>query len=164
MPPVKLEAARFGGGAADSTPQYGPIKGAAKFRQNSAGHWIHSETGRFASLSDLHEMHGALGTPHIVPRVVDSATGQVLRNPEPRVEWNAPAIQTSGVVQGANIQHQQHFRRKCFPHSVRQTFQQFLQRCSNLCFLCYAKNSLLCFRPFPEVTLLARRRRCEAVM
>ena len=45
-----------------------------------------------------------------------------------------------------------------FPHSVRQTFQQFLQRCSYLCFLCYAKNSLLCFRPFPEVTLLARRR------
>ena len=109
MPPVKLEAARFGGGAADSTPQYGPIKGAAKFRQNSAGHWIHSETGRFASLSDLHEMHGALGAPLIVPRVVDSATGQVLRNPEPRVEWNAPAIQTSGVVQGANIQHQQHY-------------------------------------------------------
>ena len=108
MPPVKLEAARFGGGAADSTPQYGPIKGAAKFRQNSAGHWIHSETGRFASLSDLHEMHGALGAPLIVPRVVDSATGEVLRNPEPRVEWNAPAIQTSGVVQGANIQHQQH--------------------------------------------------------
>ena len=107
MPPVKLEAARFGGGAADSTPQYGPIKGAAKFRQNSAGQWIHSETGRFASLSDLHEMHGALGAPLIVPRVVDSATGQVLRNPEPRVEWNAPAIQTSGVVQGANIQHQQ---------------------------------------------------------
>ena len=29
-----------------------------------------------------------------------------------------------------------------FPHSVRQTFQQFLQRCSYLCFLCYAKNSL----------------------
>ena len=108
MPPVKLEAARFGGGAADSTPQYGPIKGAAKFRQNSAGQWIHSETGRFASLSDLHEMHGALGAPLIVPRVVDSATGQVLRNPEPRVEWNAPAIQTSGVVQGANIQQQQH--------------------------------------------------------
>ena len=107
MPPVKLEAARFGGGAADSTPQYGPIKGAAKFRQNSAGQWIHSETGRFASLSDLHEMHGALGAPLIVPRVVDSATGQVLRNPEPRVEWNALAIQTSGVVQGANIQHQQ---------------------------------------------------------
>ncbi len=25
-------------------------------------------------------------------------------------------------------------------------------------FLCYAKNSLFCFRPFPEVTLLARRR------
>ena len=24
--------------------------------------------------------------------------------------------------------------------------------------LCYAKNSLFCFRPFPEVTLLARRR------
>ena len=108
MPPVKLEAARFGGGAADSTPQYGPIKGAAKFRQNSAGQWIHSETGRFASLSDLHEMHGALGAPLIVPRVVDSATGEVLRNPEPRVEWNAPAIQTSGVVQGANIQPQQH--------------------------------------------------------
>ena len=103
MPPVKLEAARFGGGAADSTPQYGPIKGAAKFRQNAAGQWIHSETGRFASLSDLHEMHGALGAPLIVPRVVDSATGEVLRNPEPRVEWNAPAIQTSGVVQGANI-------------------------------------------------------------
>ena len=35
-----------------------------------------------------------------------------------------------------------------FPHSVRQTFQQFLQRCFNLCFLCYAKNSLLCFRLF----------------
>ena len=34
------------------------------------------------------------------------------------------------------------------PHSVRQTFQQLLQRCSYLCFLCYAKNSLLCFRPF----------------
>ena len=109
MPPVKLEAARFGGGAADSTPQYGPIKGAAKFRQNSAGQWIHSETGRFASLSDLREMHGALGAPLIVPRVVDSATGEVLRNPEPRVEWNAPAIQTSGVVQGASIpQPQQH--------------------------------------------------------
>ena len=45
-----------------------------------------------------------------------------------------------------------------FPHSGRQTFQQFLQRCSYLCFLCYAKNSLLCFRPFPEVTLLARPR------
>ena len=109
MPPVKLEAARFGGGAADSTPQYGPIQRAAKFRRNAAGQWIHSETGRFASLSDLHEMHGALGAPLIVPRVVDSATGEVLRNPEPRVEWNAPAIQTSGVVQGANIQHQQHF-------------------------------------------------------
>ena len=108
MPPVKLEAVRFGGGAADSTPQYGPIQRAAKFRQNAAGQWIHSETGRFASLSDLHEMHGALGAPLIVPRVVDSATGEVLRNPEPRVEWNAPAIQTSGVVQGANIQHQQH--------------------------------------------------------
>ena len=25
-------------------------------------------------------------------------------------------------------------------------------------FLCYVKNSLFCFRPFPEVTLLARRR------
>ena len=43
-------------------------------------------------------------------------------------------------------------------HSVRQTFQYFLQRSSYLCFLCYAKNSLFCFRPFPEVTLLARRR------
>ena len=32
------------------------------------------------------------------------------------------------------------------------------QRSSYLCFLCYAKNSLFCFRPFPEVTLLARRR------
>ena len=109
MPPVKLEAVRFGGGVADSTPQYGPIQRAAKFRQNAAGQWIHSETGRFASVSDLHEMHGALGAPLIVPRVVDSATGEVLRNPEPRVEWNAPAIQTSGVVQGANIQHQQQY-------------------------------------------------------
>ena len=53
---------------------------------------------------------------------------------------------------------------RSFPHSVRQTFQQFLQRCSYLCFLCYAKNSLLCFRPFPEVTLLARRRWRGAVM
>ena len=49
-------------------------------------------------------------------------------------------------------------------HSVRQTFQYFLQRSSYLCFLCYAKNSLFCFRPFPEVTLLARRRRRGAVM
>jgi len=30
--------------------------------------------------------------------------------------------------------------------------------------LCYAKNSLFCFRPFPEVTLLARRRWRGAVM
>ncbi len=128
MPPVKLEAARFGGGAADSTPQYGPIKGAAKFRQNSAGHWIHSETGRFASLSDLHEMHGALGAPLIVPRVVDSVTGQVLRNPEPRVEWNAPAIQISGVVQGANIQHQQQMYNKTRCDGID-------TRCTNICTL-----------------------------
>ena len=113
MPPVKLEAVRFGGGAADSTPQYGPIQGAAKFRLNAAGRWIHTETGRFASLSDLHEMHGALGAPLIVPRVVDSATGEVLRNTEPRVEWNIPSVQTAGEVQGANIpQPQQQQQRK----------------------------------------------------
>ena len=45
-----------------------------------------------------------------------------------------------------------------------QTFQWFLQRSSYLCFLCDAKNSLFCFRPFPEVTLLARRRWRGAVM
>ena len=128
MPPVKLEAARFGGGAADSTPQYGPIQRAAKFRQNAAGQWIHSETGRFASLSDLHEMHGALGAPLIVPRVVDSATGEVLRNPEPRVEWNVPAIQTSGVVQGANIQHQQQMYNKTRCDGID-------TRCTNICTL-----------------------------
>ena len=51
-----------------------------------------------------------------------------------------------------------------FPHSARQTFQQFLQRCFNLCFLCFAKNSLLCFRPFPETTFLERPRWRGAVM
>ena len=50
------------------------------------------------------------------------------------------------------------------PHPVRQNFQQFLQRCSYLCFLCYAKNSLLCFRPFPETTFLERRRCRGAVL
>ena len=51
-----------------------------------------------------------------------------------------------------------------FPLSGRQTFQQFLQRFSYLCFLCYAKNSLLCFRPFPETTFLERPRWRGAVM
>ena len=50
------------------------------------------------------------------------------------------------------------------PHSVRQTFQQFLQRCSYLCFLCYANNSPLCFRPFPETTFLERPRCRGAVL
>ena len=35
---------------------------------------------------------------------------------------------------------------------------------SHLLFLCYAKNSLSCFRPFPEITLLERRRRRGAVL
>ena len=46
-----------------------------------------------------------------------------------------------------------------FTHSGRQTFQQFKQRCSYFCFLCYAKNSLLCFRLFPETTFLERPRK-----
>ena len=44
------------------------------------------------------------------------------------------------------------------PHSVWQPYPIILAAQLLLVFLCYAKNSLFCFRPFPEVTLLARRR------
>ena len=52
--------------------------------------------------------------------------------------------------------HQQ--GRDLFVHSLFNIFYR------ETTFLCYAKNSLLCFRPFPEVTLLERPRWRGAVM
>ena len=101
------EEPRVDAGTATPTDQqqassYGPAR---SVRKNSVGRWIHSATGRWLTreeiraVTDIAETN--IGTPLIIPRVVD-ASGTVIRNPIPQISLVDPSALQQRPALGVN--------------------------------------------------------------